>query len=48
MCGVCGRRDERVWEVSVEKCGGGVGKCVGGDGMCGKCGVGEGNSVGGK
>ena len=28
-CGVCGGRDERVLGVSVEKCGGGVGKCVG-------------------
>ena len=33
---MCGERDWRVWGVSVEKCGGDVGKCVGGDEICGK------------
>ena len=28
-CGVSGGRDGRVYAVSVEKCGGGVRKCVG-------------------
>ena len=30
---MCGGKDGRVWGVSVEKCGGGVRKCVGGNGM---------------
>ena len=34
--GVSGGRDGRVRGVSVEKCREGVGKFVGGDGMCGK------------
>ena len=29
-CGVYGGRDRRVWEMGAEKCGEGVGKCVGG------------------
>ena len=43
---MCGERDGRVRGVSVEKCGGGVWKCVGEVGCAGKCGVGAGNCVG--
>ena len=40
-----GGRDGKVWGVSVEKCGGGVGKCVGEMGCVEKCGVGAGKFV---
>ena len=41
-----GGRDGRVWEMGAEKCGEGVGKCVGGMGRVEKCGVGVEKCVG--
>ena len=41
-----GGRDGRVWEMGAEKCGKGVGKCVGGMGRVEKCGVGVEKCVG--
>ena len=45
-CGVYGGRDGRVWEMGAEKCGEGVGKCVGEMGRVEKCGVGVEKCVG--
>ena len=46
---MCGERDGRVWRVSVEKCEGGVEKCVGvwkGKGRCGEVRWSAGGGVG--